>query len=67
MIIESPLYIKIKGMQQCVELLTKQLGQHLRDSYIVAIAYQCMATKYDQPLPASSSLGQTKGLSTQQG
>jgi hypothetical protein len=63
MIIEPPLYIK--GMQQCVILLIIELGQYLSDSYIVAMAYQYMATKYNQPLPASSSLGQTKGFSTQ--
>jgi hypothetical protein len=28
-------------MQQCVELLIKQLGQHLSDLYIIAMAYQC--------------------------
>ena len=54
MIIESHLYIKC--VQQRVELLIKQVGQHVSASYIVAMAYQHMATKYDQPSP-SSSLG----------
>jgi hypothetical protein len=37
--IESPLFNK--GMPQCVELLIKQLRQHLSDLYIMAMAYQC--------------------------
>jgi hypothetical protein len=37
--IESPLFIK--SMPQCVELLIKQLGQHLSDLYIMEMAYQC--------------------------
>jgi hypothetical protein len=46
----------------------KQLGQQASDSYIVGMPYQCMAIKYDQPSPASSSsssLGQITGFSTQ--
>jgi hypothetical protein len=59
MIIELNLYIK--GIQQqCAELLVKQLGQHVSGSYIVDTA-----TKYDQPLPASSSSVQTTGSFTQ--
>jgi hypothetical protein len=56
-------HLHIKGMQQHAELLKRQLaGQRDSDLYIVDMAYQCMATKYDWSSPALSSLMQTMGL-----
>jgi hypothetical protein len=54
-----------KGMQQRAVVFDRQLGQRVSDGYIIDMAYQRMATPYDQPSLASSSLVQTTGLSPQ--
>jgi hypothetical protein len=52
-----------QGMQQCMELLYRELGQLVSNMDIVDMVFQCMATQNDWPPPASSSLVQTMGLS----
>ncbi len=47
-----------KGTQQRAEVFDRQLGQRVSDAYIVDMAYQRMATPYDQHPLASSSLVQ---------
>jgi hypothetical protein len=54
-----------KGRQQRAEVFDRQLGQRVSDGYIIDMAYQRMATPYDQPSLTSSSLVQTTGLSPQ--
>ena len=56
-----------KGTQQRAEVLDRQLGQRVSDSYIVDMAYQRMTSQYGQTSQeALSSLAhQTTGLSSQ--
>jgi hypothetical protein len=51
--------------QQRAKVLDRQLGQRVSDAYIIDMAYQRMATQYDKPSQALSSLEQTTGLSAQ--
>jgi hypothetical protein len=55
-----------KGTKQRAKVLDRQLGQHVRDLYIVDMAYQCMSSQYGQSSHlALSSLVQTTGLSSE--
>ena len=55
-----------KGTQQRAEVLDRQLGQRVSDSYIVDMAYQRMSSQYGPTShQALSSLVQSTGLSSQ--
>ena len=54
-----------KGTQQRAEVLDRQLGQRVSDAYIVDMAYQRMATHYDQSSQVTSPLVPSIGLSSQ--
>jgi hypothetical protein len=55
-----------KGTQQRAKVFDRQLGQRVRDAYIVDMAYACMLSKHGKTSHKMlSSLGQSTGLSSQ--